>query len=151
MWSISCSFIPDFLWVYLIVLPLLHNYCYNLFFNKLDWKYKIILVKYFVQFCKDESLKNELITLAHSYGLIIQQCISYTCVKRISFLSCSRTGILWPTWYLYIYTCLGIYMVISVCGYYTALYGYCSAFEFLEIKTACYFDKTRVILFPFYR
>lgn len=47
------------------------------------------------------------------------------------------------SWYLY-----GSY---RACGYYSALYGYCSAFQCLEIKTACYFDKTQVVLFPFYR
>lgn len=47
------------------------------------------------------------------------------------------------SWYLYGY--------FSAYGYYSALYGYCSVFECLEIKTACYFDKTQVFLFPFYR
>lgn len=54
------------------------------------------------------------ITLAHSYGLIIQQSTSYAQVKRIPFLSWSRKGTLWPTWYLYIYSYLDIYMVIIV-------------------------------------
>lgn len=35
-------------------------------------------------------------------------------VKRIPILSCSRKGMLWPAWYLYIYSCLGIYMAIIV-------------------------------------
>lgn len=52
--------------------------------------------------------------MAHLYRLIIQQCISYAHVKRIPFLSGSRKDILWPTWYLYIYSCLGIYVIITV-------------------------------------
>jgi len=67
-----------------------------------------------MQFFKYGDLNNELMTLEHSYGLVIQQCISYAHIKRISFLWCSRKDIFWPTWYLYIYSCLDIYMIILV-------------------------------------